>query len=509
MRGGVRSVLDASEMRVWLPQLLGILLGCCAWAGEASDPVSPAERETAPAMESANESASTEIVAGATEVKRVHVIPVQKQIGSAVLYVVRRGIKEAIEQKADAVILNMDTPGGALNSTFEIMEAIARFPGITITYVNSEAISAGAFISATTNEIWFAPDGIIGAAAPVSMGGQDVEATMRMKIVSYLKARVRSMSEGKGYRGDVISAMIDPDHELKIGETVIKGKGELLSLTASEAAKMYGEPPQALLSAGTAKSLEDLIAQRFGEAQPAVTRLETTWSEEAAAWLNAITPVLLGLGMLALFIEFKTPGFGIFGIVGIACLAIVFLGNYVAGLSGHEPMLVFGLGLLLVAVELFFVPGVFVIALSGLALMLGALVWSMMDSWPKEAVPVAWSSELLVTPLANLSLGILIAVGLGVALAKFLPRSVFLDRLVLGTAIGGTTTMEEASAGEVVDELIGARGVAVSALRPGGEVEIAGRRYEAQVEVGSVEYGESVVVRRRTAFGLIVERADS
>jgi Membrane-bound serine protease (ClpP class) len=332
---------------------------------------------------------------------------------------------------------------------------------------------------------------------------------MRMKIVSYLKARVRSMSEGKGYRGDVISAMIDPDHELKIGETVIKGKGELLSLTASEAAKMYGEPPQALLSAGTAKSLEDLIAQRFGEAQPAVTRLETTWSEEAAAWLNAITPVLLGLGMLALFIEFKTPGFGIFGIVGIACLAIVFLGNYVAGLSGHEPMLVFGLGLLLVAVELFFVPGVFVIALSGLALMLGALVWSMMDSWPKEAVPVAWSSELLVTPLANLSLGILIAVGLGVALAKFLPRSVFLDRLVLGTAIGGTTTMEEASAGEVVDELIGARGVAVSALRPGGEVEIAGRRYEAQVEVGSVEYGESVVVRRRTAFGLIVERAES
>ncbi len=497
-------------MRVWLPQLLGLLFCCCAWAGETPREVDAAEQKIEPRVAESvkNDVAAVERAADAKTFERVHVIPVQKQIGSAVLYVIRRGIKEAIEQKADAVILDMDTPGGALNDTFEIMEAIARFPGLTITYVNSEAISAGAFISATTNEIWFSPDGIIGAAAPVSMGGQDVEATMRMKIVSYLKARVRSMSEGKGYRGEVISAMIDPDHELKIGETVIKGKGELLSLTASEAAKEYGEPPQALLSTGTAESLEDLIAQRFGVSKPAVTRLEMTWSEEVAAWLNAITPVLLGLGMLALFIEFKTPGFGIFGIVGIACLAIVFLGNYVAGLSGHEPMLVFGLGLLLVAVELFFMPGVFVVAMSGLALMLGSLVWSMIDTWPEDAVPVAWSSDLLVTPLANLSLGILIAVGLGAALAKFLPRSVFWDRLVLGAAIGGTATAE-VPAGEVVDELIGARGVAVSALRPVGEVEIAGRRYEAQVQVGSVERGESVVVRSRTGFGLIVERADS
>ncbi len=488
-------------MRAWLPQLLGLFFACSVIAAEEAPRAGDAKENAV--VETAAESEVAPAVVG-----RVHVIPVREQIGSAVLYVIRRGIKEAIEQKADAVILDMDTPGGALDKTFDIMEAISRFPGTTITYVNSEAISAGAFISATTHEIWFAPDGIIGAAAPVSMGGQDVDATMRMKIVSYLKARVRSMSEGKGYRGEVISAMIDADHELKIGETVIKGKGELLSLTASEAAKEYGEPAQPLLSAGTAKSVDDLIAQRFGPVRPQVTRLETTWSEEVAAWLNAITPVLLGLGMLALFIEFKTPGFGIFGVVGIVCLAVVFLGNYVAGLSGHEPMLVFGLGLLLVAVELFFMPGVFVIALSGLALMLGSLVWSMIDSWPKDAVPVAWSSELLVTPLANLSLGILVAVGLGAALAKFLPRGLFLDRLVLGTTIGGTSMSgEPARRADVADELIGARGVAVSALRPGGEVEVAGRRYEAHVEVGSVEFGEEVVVRGRTGFGLIVEKA--
>ncbi|MEO6245459.1 MAG: hypothetical protein ABIQ12_08480, partial [Opitutaceae bacterium] len=142
-------------------------------------------------------------------IERVYVIPVQGEIASPVLYIIRRGLKEAIEQKADAVILDMKTPGGALGTTLEIMEAIAKFPGVTITYVNNEAMSAGAFISATTQEIWFSPSGIIGAAAPVSSDGKDVEATMRQKVVSYLKARIRSSSEGYGYRGQVVSAMID------------------------------------------------------------------------------------------------------------------------------------------------------------------------------------------------------------------------------------------------------------------------------------------------------------
>jgi hypothetical protein len=211
------------------------------------------------------------------------------------------------------------------------MEALGKFSGTTITYVNNEAMSAGAFISATTDEIWFAPSGIIGAAAPVSAGGQDIDATMRQKVVSYLKARMRATSQGKGYRGQVISAMIDADYQLKIDDHVIKDKGELLSLTAAEAAKTYGEPPQPLLSAGTAKDIDDLLAQRFGPGQRTVTTLAVTWSESLAVWLNAISTILLGIGLLAIYIEFKTPGFGVFGVIGIVCLAIVFLGSYVAG----------------------------------------------------------------------------------------------------------------------------------------------------------------------------------
>ena len=165
-----------------------------------------------------------------TEVRaKVVVIPVRDQIARPVLYILRRGLKEAIENKADTVILDIKTPGGALDVTFAMMEALEKFPGTKIAFVNDQALSAGAFISATADEIWFAPRGKIGAAAPVNATGQEIDKSMRQKIVSYLKAEVRSLSEGKGYRGQVISAMIDENYELKIGDEVLKPKGELLT----------------------------------------------------------------------------------------------------------------------------------------------------------------------------------------------------------------------------------------------------------------------------------------
>ena len=330
---------------------------------------------------------------------------------------------------------------------------------------------------------------------------------MRQKIVSYLKARIRATSEGRGYRGEVVSAMIDADYQLKIGDKVIKEKGELLSLTATEAAKTYGDPARPLLSAGTARDIDDLIAQRFGPGRRTVTSLEVTWSESLAVWLNAISTILLGIGLLALYIEFKAPGFGMFGIVGIICLTIVFLGSYVAGLSGHEPMLVFGLGLILVAVELFFFPGVVILALTGLILMLGSLVWAMADLWPNEPLSTAWAGDAFVAPFTNLGIGLLIALALAIALARFLPRGWVWDKMVVQSTIGGTAQVAGGSvdASAEVAALVGRAGTAVTGLRPGGQIEIDGRRYEARVDVGAIERGQRVVVTAYSDFGLIVE----
>lgn len=445
-------------------------------------------------------------VAGPT---RVYVIPVKEEISTPTVYILRRGLKEAIERKAEVVLLDMDTPGGALDKTFEIMEALDRFPGQKLTYVDKEAMSAGAFISAATDEIYFAPNAVIGAAAPVLATGGEVDKTMKQKIVSYLRARVRATSEGKGYRGQAIQAMIDEDFELKIGDKVLKPKGELLSLTASEAMEPYGEPPQPLLGAGKAGSIEELLSNKFGAGNYAVQYFKVTWSEKLAQYLNAIAPVLLGLGMLALFIEFKTPGFGIFGIAGISLLAIVFLGNYVAGFSGHEPILLFAVGLILVAVELIFFPGVALVALSGLALMLGSLVWAMADLWPGEPITVAWSGDAFVRPIQNVGLGLALALVLGLALLRYLPKGWVWDKMIVRTAVAGAaqTVGSAPVAMAEIDSLVGRRGVAVTMLRPSGQVQIDGRRYEAMVEVGGIDTGEPIVVAGHSAFGLIVEKS--
>ena len=450
-------------------------------------------------------------VPAAAKKARVVVIPVRDEIASPELFILRRGLKDAETEKADVVVLDMKTPGGALDTTFDIMEALGKFSGKTITYVNTEAMSAGAFIAATTEEIWFTPDGIIGAAAPVLSGGQDVEATMKQKVVSYLKARMRANSEGKGYRGDVVSAMIDADKQLKIGGKVIKEKGELLSLTATEAMKTYGTPPRPLLGAGIAKTLTELLDKKFGEGGYTVQRLEITWSERLAVLLNGLSPVLLGLGMLALFIEFKTPGFGLFGIAGVSLLAVVFLSSYVAGLSGHEPLLFFALGVLLVALELLFWHTAGFLGVAGVALMMLSLLWSMADLWPNEPISVAWSADAFARPLLNLGSGLAIAIVLFLLLLRFLPKGWVWDRLVVQSASGGVAQIGgvAAESANELSALVGRRGMAMTALRPFGQVEVAGRLYEAQVGVGTIDRGAAVMVTGCSDFALTVEKAST
>jgi membrane-bound serine protease (ClpP class) len=438
---------------------------------------------------------------------RVLVIPVREQIDEPIHFVVRRGLKEAEKQKVNTVVLDMHTLGGSGQSAFDIMEALGKFSGSKITYVNSQAISAGAFIAAATDEIWFAPSSVIGAAAAVTSAGQDIPETMRLKVNSFVRAKVRAVSQGKGYRGQVLEAMIDKDYELKIGDKVIKKPNELLSLTAEEAVTKYGEPPQALLGAGIAKDLDALLTAKYGKDNYTVDRVQVTWSEQLAQYLTNWQPVLLGLGMLALFIEFKTPGFGVFGIAGIVLLGIVFLSSYAAGLSGHEPILVFAIGLLLVVAEIFFFPGTAIVAVIGLCLMLGSLVWAMADIWPNQ--PIEVNGSMFVRPLISLGLGLVVAILGAVAVARFLPKGWLWDRMILNTAVVGNAQTDVTSAGvSLTDQpMAGVRGVAVTGLFPSGQVEIDGRRYEARVTIGSIEKGANVVVVGRSEFGLVVEKA--
>jgi membrane-bound serine protease (ClpP class) len=326
---------------------------------------------------------------------------------------------------------------------------------------------------------------------------------------SYLGAKIRAFSGEQPMRAEVLEAMMNPDFELTIDDKVIKPKGKLLTLTAREAMATYGDPPTRLLATGIAATIDDLLRQEYGETGYTARTLEITWSERLAVLLRAISPVLLGVGLLGLYIEFKTPGFGIFGIAGIICLVTVFLSNYVAGLSGHEPMLVFAIGLLLVFLEILLFPGVVFVALTGMLLMLGSLIWSMADIWPNE--PLQFSGEIFLTPLRDLSLGLLVATALALALARFIPTGWFFSRLAVGSPISGSAQFAGSApeAGATGAGLVGRIGVAATGLYPAGQIEVDGHRYEARLEVGSAPPGTRIVVRRKTDFGYLVDREEA
>ncbi|MGE9290832.1 MAG: NfeD family protein [Puniceicoccales bacterium] len=483
--------------------ILPTLLCLCTLAGALRGEESPTVAEsTSPTL-------STPTTTG--EIRSVYVLPVQGQITTPTLYILRRGLKLAEENGIDTVIIDMDTPGGALGPTLEIMQALDSFKGEVFTFVDPEAISAGAFISIATDRIYFAPNGIIGAAEAVSGTGKDIPEGMQRKIKSYIQAKVRSLTEEYRYRADVMRAMSDPDYTLEIDGEVLKEEGELLSLTATEAVQEYGEPLQPLLGSGIYDSIDDLLTDLYGTGNYAIRNFEVTWSESLAHYLNTIAPLLLGAGMLCLFVEFKTPGFGIFGICGIILLGVVFISSHIAGLAGYEAVLFFVLGLALFFVELFLLPGLVFPAVIGIILILGSLIWSMADIWPDE--PIDWNGGTFTEPILDIVIGMAIAVVGAVILARYLPKTWIWNKLVLQSAVGtpasGTGTAGKSPTGNTPSGWpdVGTTGIAVSDLFPNGEIEINGHRYQGKCRLGLIKHGSRIVVVGYQDFALTVEPA--
>ena len=304
--------------------------------------------------------------------KGVYILPIREDIMPPLVYLVRRGVKEAMDAKADTLILDMDTNGGRVDTTQEIIEILNQFKGTTITYVNKKAFSAGAFISFATQKIYMAPQSVIGAAAPIMVsptgsGPESMPDTMEVKMTSALSALVRANAEKNGHNVEVADAMVKKTKELVIDGKVLNEKGNLLTLTDKEAAMQYGDPSKPLLSAGTYVSLDALVKE-LGAGQHNIVHVKPTGAEQIAFWLTAISPLLLVIGVVALYIEFKTPGFGLPGIVGIIAFALYFLGGYIAGLSGAEWIVLFMIGLGLFIFELFIHPGTVLPGLVGAAL---------------------------------------------------------------------------------------------------------------------------------------------
>ena len=435
----------------------------------------------------------------------VYVIPVKGMIEPALLYVMRRGVLEAERNDAAAIILLMDTPGGRLDAATDIVRLMQRARVPTYTFVEKNAISAGAIIALSTRKIYMAPGSVIGDAMPIMMsptgGAQEMPEAIEEKTVSAVAALIRAAAQESGHDPQLAEAMVRREIEYKIGDEVISAKGQLLTLTNIEAERMVGPEGEQrrLLSQGTVADIPALLAT-VGLSGSNVVELEVTSAERLARVIAAAAPLLLMAGLLGLYIEFKTPGFGLPGLLGLASLALFFYGHHIAGLAGMEDIAIFLIGVFLIALEVFILPGFGLPGIIGITLVLYSLLSAMAERLPGGS----WMPSLpdLQLPLIKLSSGILLAALGAVVVGRWLPRSRAGHWLILDKA----TTAQSGYTGATVDDsLIGAEGIAVTPLRPAGAVLFGERRIDVVTRGEFEDEGTRVRVVEAKGNRIVVE----
>jgi membrane-bound serine protease (ClpP class) len=434
----------------------------------------------------------------------VYIVPIRQDIDSSLVYVVRRGVKEAMAAKADLLVIDMDTDGGSLKSMMDIVDIINEFKGPTATYVNTKAFSAGALICFATQKIYMAPQSVIGAAAPVQMapgggGIQSLPDTVEVKIASAVSALIRAQAEKNGHNVELVDAMVNKTTEFKIGDKVINEKGQLLTLTDTEAAAEYGKPPKPLLSAGTVPSMDALL-EKMGYAGATRVIISPSGAEKLGTWINAISPLLLIVGIIGIYIEIKSPGVILPGVIAVLAFLLYFLGGYVAGLSGMEWVIVFVIGLALIISEFFVHPGTVLPGLVGAALIFVALVMAMVDMYP--GTPMMPTLPQIEIPVRNIIIALGISLVIMALLAKLLPKTSVYQRLVSHGASGEAVVTEQKREQAL---RIGEKGVAISNLRPGGKAQFGNDILDVITQGDMIAKGQDVRIVGYSGTEAIVE----
>lgn len=434
----------------------------------------------------------------------VCVITVREDITRNTLFLVRRGLNEAADQRATAVVVDMDTNGGSLAATEDILKLLSRATTPTYTYVNTKAFSAGAIIASATDKIYMAPGSVIGAATPIMVvpgqGVQELPAAEREKMNSATRALVRATAQAKGHNGDVFEAMVDKDKGLIVAGVSVCATGRLLTLTSEEAAKTYGDPAQPLLSAGTVPTLSALLAKQ-NLAHANVVTIEPYGFELLARGITAISPLLIIVGLVGIYLEIKSPGLMAPAVVAVVCFGLVFAGYIVAGLAGWEQPAMFIVGVLLLVFELIF-PGHLVSGILGLGLILTSLLLAMSEKWPGTSWVPTWSQ--LQWPLIKVLLSFGGATAVMIVLGRYLPKSAFFQRMELAAATsnaaGYTTAGPEAAA------VVGATGVAETILRPAGKGRFGTELVDVVTEGDLIEKGTSITITEVQGSRVVVQR---
>lgn len=404
----------------------------------------------------------------------VYIVPIDGMIDNALARYVERAISDAEAGVAQTIVFHIDTFGGLVDAADAIRKAILRTQIHTVAFIDPNAASAGALISYAADTIVMAPGASIGAATVVEGVGGEAAPD---KYQSYMRGLMRATAEANGRDPRIAEAMVDQNLEVE----GVSEAGQVLTLSTSEALALG-------VADFSADDLEDLISHLGLESAPLVYHTATATERVLRFFGSPIMQSILMLMMMGgLYFELQTPGVGFAGMMAAFGAALFFGPHYMLGLVESWEIVLFVVGVVLLLLEIFVIPGFGFAGISGLILIVGSLGVALIPniglSFP--------SGSAISTAIWTLAITLVMGVVLGISFAKFLPNSNRFRTLVLSPELSST---EGYTAAKSHEDLVGSTGRALTPLRPTGTGEFEGQRIDVITSGEFIDVGASIKV---------------
>ena len=414
----------------------------------------------------------------------VYRVPIEGIIDLGLPPFIQRTLEDAESNEATAVIFDINTFGGRVDAATQIKDAILGADILTIAFINRRAISAGALISLSCEKIYMTGGGLIGAATAVDMTGKKGSE----KVISFMREEMASTAEKRGRSKEIARGMVDEEltftHLVIGGDSIkvddIEGRkdGKLISLTTEQALKYK-------IADGTAENMEALL-DSLGYSS--VQTIETTenWSEAIVRFLTnpVVASLLTTFGFLGILFELQSPGWGIPGFVGLACLILSLSASYIAQLATMSDMLFVLTGLALILLEVLVIPGFGIAGLGGIGLMIYGLYLLLLPD-----IPV--SEEVLGQAMDGFLIGLVGAVIGLVLLVKLMIKTKFWEQI---TAPDTQKKEDGYSNTFGWESLQGETGISDTDLHPSGWVRVKDQRIFVVSEGEFIEEGKEIKI---------------